>query len=288
MRVAFVRIAILVSAVVVVLPGGAAADATPSTFPAVRVLERDLSVELGALRLDAREDPSGAGGALGTASDVLLVATMLHAAAIDSLIVPLAQGEPELALRASVAHSVALGLTLGVGAIFESTGAGPYSLQSGMAFTSAGFSCAMHLSRRLYDDRGADLAACGASLALASAAGILGAIGGRQDAGDVLVGGALGLVVGYLAPLALVPERPRVPAAALSSERDDSEPLRREIGGSISVAPMVSAPKPVLEPEYEEQLRGGSAGAQIGPGTSGAGPSAGLGSAIGVSISGTF
>lgn len=278
--------------VVFALPRVASADVPPAALAApVSVLDRELKLELGPLRLgDAQPAASsGVSGAASTASDVLLVATMLQAAAVDALLVPMVQGEPELALHASLAHSLALGLTLGVGGIFESTGAGPYNLQTGVAFTSAGFSCAMHLSRRIHGEPAADFAACGASLAMATASGLLGTIGGQQDFGDVLVGGALGLLVGYLTPLAIVPERQQVDARALLDVEADEEPLPEGRGGtSWSVVPMVSTPSSRLAPEYEERLRGGQVGAQIGPGTSGAGPGAGIGSAIGVSAKITF
>ena len=166
-----------------------------------------------------------------TVSDVLLVASILSAVAIESTIAPLAQGDPNLALQAHSAHMLALGITLGLTEIVKHAvgrarpytadcGSDPsrpqcaggsdahasfYSGHTSMAFTSAGFSCAMHLSRRLYDDAGADIAACASSIALAAGTGILRVAADRHYLTDVLLGAITGFAVGYLVTLGVVP-----------------------------------------------------------------------------------
>ncbi|WP_157068721.1 phosphatase PAP2 family protein [Sandaracinus amylolyticus] len=166
-------------------------------------------------------------------SDVSLMATVFQAAAIDATLVPLVQGDPDLAWQASAAYALALGLTLSVGQVIK-LGAGRarpysrecaddpsrpgctdgqdtyqsfYSLHTGVAFTSAGFSCAMHASRGLYDDDVADGASCAVSVAMATTTGMLRVLSDRHYLSDVLVGALTGFLVGYLVPLALVPER---------------------------------------------------------------------------------
>ena len=167
-----------------------------------------------------------------TVSDVLLVATMLGAVAIESTLAPLVQGDPDLALQAHSAHMLALGITLGLVEIVKhavgrarpyTTGcendpsrpecgnggdanASFYSGHTSMAFTSAGFSCAMHLSRHLYGDVGADVAACASSVALAAGTGLLRVAADRHYLTDVLLGAVTGFAVGYLVTLGVVPE----------------------------------------------------------------------------------
>lgn len=163
-------------------------------------------------------------------SDLLMLATIVNAGLLDGLITPLVQEDPDLAWQASAAHATALGLTLTIGGLVKTTvararpyerecAAGQdgcddgdiyqsfYSLHTGIAFTEAGFSCAMHMARDLYGDPGADALACGASLAMAASTGVLRIAADRHYLTDVLVGGALGFAVGYLVPLLLVPAR---------------------------------------------------------------------------------
>jgi membrane-associated phospholipid phosphatase len=194
-----------------------------------------------AIRLSAIEDQEVAR----QISDVLLVGTMVGVFASDVLGAPLAQGDGDLAWRAGFAYVAAIGVTMAAGElikhavgrarpferdceedperhgcddgdIFSSV----YSLHSGMAFTAAGFSCSMHLSSGLYGDTAADATACGISLALAATTGLLRVVSDRHYLSDVLVGAALGFLVGYLMPLAIVPDVGAAPppAAAASSQ----------------------------------------------------------------------
>lgn len=189
-------------------------------------------------------------------SDMFLVGTMLGVAAIDTIITPLVQDDPDLVWQASFAHVLALGITMSIGDLVKHAFDRPrpftrecaadpqrpgcadpdthqsfYSLHTGMAFTSAGFSCAMHLTRTLYDDPVADGAACGGAIAMAATTGLLRILADRHYLTDVLVGGALGFLVGYLIPLAMVPER-RTPRA-----EDEPEPTIAGWGVAPLIAP---------------------------------------------------
>lgn len=166
-----------------------------------------------------------------TISDIALGATILTAG-VDGSIVPLAQGNTDLAWQAQFAHALALGITMSGGEVVKrmTSRARPYerecaarperagcrdsdtfesfySLHSGVAFTSAGFSCSMHLSRSLYGDLAADATSCAISLAMATTTGLLRVLSDRHYLSDVLIGAALGFLVGYVVPLAIVPER---------------------------------------------------------------------------------
>lgn len=216
----------------------------------------------GAARLSSVEDQEVAR----ILSDVTLFAVMMQAAVVDAALVPLVQGDTDLAWQASFAHSLALGLTLTIGTgVKEAVGrARPYerecaddpqragcedsdrfhSFYSGhtsMAFTSAGFSCAMHLSRSLYGDEVADASSCGASLALATTTGLLRVLADRHYLTDVLVGAVLGFLVGYIVPLAVVPERQAL-EAQVPLDDPDAEPIPSSPGATWSMAPMLSPP----------------------------------------------
>jgi membrane-associated phospholipid phosphatase len=238
-------------------------------------------------------------------SDVMLLATMLQAAAVDAALVPLVQGDTDLAWQASFAHSLALGLTLTIGTgVKEAVGrARPYerecaddpqrpgcqdsdrfhSFYSGhtsMAFTSAGFSCAMHLSRSLYRDEVADGASCGASLAMASATGLLRILADRHYLTDVLVGAVLGFLVGYIVPLAVVPQRQVIDASITIEDDPEAEPIPDSPQGTWSVAPMLSPPG--LAGAADDTTPGPQATPSTGSAT------AMGGGTVGLSVFGTF
>lgn len=207
--------------------------------PSSRPADPSVGVWRGGLLLDegfrdALRAPSPGGETTARlTSDVLLVATMANAALIDGVLIPLVHDDPQLVWQASFAYSLAVGLMLTVGGVAKRVAvrARPYerscatdptapecqitdtyqsffSLHTGLAFTSAGFSCAMHLERSLYGDQGADIAACSSSLAAATLVGLLRVVADVHYLSDVLVGAALGFLIGYLVPLAVVPARP--------------------------------------------------------------------------------
>jgi membrane-associated phospholipid phosphatase len=165
-------------------------------------------------------------------SDVLLATTVLDVAGIDALVVPLVQRDQVFAWRASAAHLLGIGLTVLLGEIVKGASgrARPferecrddphaarcrgsdtfeafYSLHSGVAFASAGTSCALHASRTLDGDVASDAVSCAISLALATTTGLLRVASDRHYLSDVIVGGLVGFLVGYVIPLWIVPER---------------------------------------------------------------------------------
>lgn len=217
-----------------------------------------------------------------TASDYILAGTMANAVLVDAIGLPLLRGDPDLAWQATLAYGLAVGLELSIGGIVKDVTmrARPYeaqcatnpslplcqsavtyesffSLHTGVAFTSAGFSCAMHLEQSLYGDQGADIVACGSSLAAAATVGLLRIVADAHYLSDVLVGAATGFLLGYLIPLAVLPHR-HAPLPPIDPDELDEVPAASPPAFSWSAAPMV------------------------GPGTSGSGIT------IGASIAGTF
>ena len=185
----------------------------------------------------------------GRISDVMLVTTIAYTTLADALLIPLLQDDPDLAWQASLAHSLAFGITLTAGGIVKrATGrarpyerncqADPsapgcsshdifesfYSLHTGLAATSAGVSCALHLERNLFGDMPADIMSCGGSIAAATMTGLLRVVADRHYLSDVLIGGLLGFAVGYIVPLLVVPSRPSRTARQLERERERDEP----------------------------------------------------------------
>jgi membrane-associated phospholipid phosphatase len=170
----------------------------------------------GALRA---RDP-GVRDAIRLASDLTLVATVLHTALFDGLLVPLGDHSAGVAEQVSSINAQAFALTTLVSTVLFKTVArarpviadcqrddhfdplctvGAYasfpSSHTSTAFTAAGLSCAHHAALPLYGGPW-DLTACISSLALATATGLFRIIGDRHYATDVL----LGLSMGYLYP----------------------------------------------------------------------------------------
>lgn len=69
-----------------------------------------------------------------------------------------------------------------------------------LAFTAASLSCTYHLRVGLYGSRAADIAACGTSIAFALTTAILRMVARKHYLSDVLVGGALGVLAGWVLP----------------------------------------------------------------------------------------
>ncbi|MBN8614209.1 MAG: phosphatase PAP2 family protein [Deltaproteobacteria bacterium] len=180
-----------------------------------------------------------------TVSDALLFATVANAFLIDAIAAPIAQGDARRALDAGAAYSLAMGMTLVLGQIvkegvararpferycLEDPGgfgcenadrfASFYSLHSAVAFTSAGFSCAMSLERQLYGDPMADALNCGASIVAATTVALLRIAADRHYFSDVVIGSLMGLAIGYVVPLFVVASRP--PAGAAESPAPDA------------------------------------------------------------------
>lgn len=246
--------AVLVTAGVLALGAGTALYLAPAGAPDVNaphwrggILFDDAARS--ALRFNSPHDQAMAR----TVSDITMASTMLLATA-DAVAIPLLQGDVDLSWQAGAAYSLALGLSLSLGEVIKRTadrtrpyvadcGANPtlpgcgsadsfgsfYSLHTAVAFTSAGFSCAMHLSRGLYGNQAADGTSCAVSLALATMTGLMRISGDQHYLTDVIAGGVAGFLLGYVIPLLLLPARVAVP-----SHRADF---------AASVVPMV-APAP--------------------------------------------
>lgn len=184
-------------------------------------------------------------------SDVLLAGMALHAGVFDAVVTPLVRDEGERAWEAQYAFDLALGITLTAGEVIKMIAgrARPFerdcvanpdrrgcddddrfssflSLHSGMAFTSAGYSCAMHLERRLFQDLGADVASCVTSLGVATLVGMLRIVADRHYFSDVLSGATLGFLVGFL-----------IPALLVSAPPDTAEDARGPLSSSTPPAP---------------------------------------------------
>lgn len=210
------------------------------------LLDEDARGALLAPSLDGRELAA-------TVSDALIVALLAQAALVDALWAPLTRGPAERVWQGELALGFALGVTMILGeAVKSAVGrarpferrcvegsqlpecqdpdrfASFYSLHSAVAFTSAGFSCAMHLEHGLHGDGGADLAACSASLVGASVVGLLRVVADRHYLSDVLVGAAIGFLVGYA-----------VPALLVGSRSAQAEPDPRA-GPQVAVLPLAS------------------------------------------------
>lgn len=69
-----------------------------------------------------------------------------------------------------------------------------------LAFTAASLSCTYHLRVGIYGSRAADIAACGTSLAFALTTAVLRMVARKHYLSDVLVGGALGVLAGWVLP----------------------------------------------------------------------------------------
>lgn len=211
-------------------------------------------------------------------SDIILTATILDAAAIRAVAIPLARGDREYARRATIAYAVAIGVTLALGRVIKDSarrarpferdcsrsptlaGCGSpdslasfYSLHAATAFTSVGFSWALAKMRPPHDarERSGDVVARGrapsapllASLASAALTGLLRIASDRHYLSDVLIGAAMGLAVGVLVPLALLPDRRACEGGA---QKPRSVPSTRRTDVMLVPASNVSVPRPAV------------------------------------------
>jgi membrane-associated phospholipid phosphatase len=168
----------------------------------------------------ARVDLWTAAGAVGVSEVVLTVG-------IDSILVPLVRGSPDVMWQLAWIdlESYALGSVVTftlydtVGRARPSYGdcqrdpslpdcvTSPYaSFPSGHvaeSFLSAGLSCVNHAYVPIYGSKLFDTLACARDLTLASADGVLRIMGDRHWASDVLAGAGIGFVAGYALPVAL-------------------------------------------------------------------------------------
>ena len=163
-----------------------------------------------------------------TAADVVGVSVVVLAVGVDSLLVPLFRGSPDVALQLTLMslESYALSSIVSI-TLYDTVGrARPSygdcqknpsanadcnisptdSFPSGHtneAFTAAGLSCAHHANVPIYGSRLADALACTRDLTLASADGVLRIMGDRHYTTDVMTGAALGFGFGFGLPMLL-------------------------------------------------------------------------------------
>ncbi|AKF07576.1 hypothetical protein DB32_004725 [Sandaracinus amylolyticus] len=197
--------------------------------------------------LDELDDIDRDEATLRTISDGTLVGTMLYTQLIDIVLVPLIQGDVHLVWQATSAHFLALGTSLSIDAIAKhaTSRERPYgqrlcpdhpdlpqcnnddlyasffSGHTALSFTSAGTSCALHLSRGLYGNLAADIIGCAIPVAGAATTGALRVASDSHYVTDVLVGMTVGFVSGYLITLGVVPSRVRVPVGEVAQASSD-------------------------------------------------------------------
>ncbi len=168
---------------------------------------------------------------LGTArftSDVAALATATWVVGLDSLVVPVVRGKPDIGAQLTLMDSEAFALaTLFSNSMFKLIArarpsyvdceSDPYfdslchkndtsSFPSGHAtfvFTAAGLSCAHHLHLALYGNRTADVLACGGTIGFATLTASLRVFGDRHYVTDILAGALIGFGVGFGVPTLL-------------------------------------------------------------------------------------
>jgi len=159
------------------------------------------------------------------ASDVTLLTSIFQVALLDSLIVPLAAGSPEVASQLTLMNLQAFSLnTLFATLLFKaaarerplvqdcrnSPGSDPLcdsgeyasfpSSHTSTAFTAAGLACVHHQFLPIYGGGTWDNVACATALSLAFATGIFRILGDRHYASDVIFGAVAGFSLGYIYP----------------------------------------------------------------------------------------
>jgi membrane-associated phospholipid phosphatase len=187
-----------------------------------------------------------------SAADIVGVSVTVLAVGVDSFLVPMFRGSPDVAVQLTLMslESYALSSILSI-TLYDTVGrARPSysdcqknpsanadcsisptaSFPSGHtneAFTAAGLSCAHHANVPIYGSRLADTLACVRDLTLATSDGVLRIMGDRHYTTDVLTGAAIGFGFGFGLPTLL---HYRTGAGA-----------DRSALGRLSVSPMLGA-----------------------------------------------
>ena len=178
----------------------------------------------GAIRDGLRARDPGVRDAIRLASDITLAVGVINTVVLESLIVPLAAGSPEVAFQLQLMDAQAFSLNILIATLLFKAVArarppqadcaldpefdplcrtGSYasfpSSHTSTAFTAAGLSCVHHAYMPLYGGPW-DASACAGALALATATGLFRIAGDRHYMTDVLMGAAIGLSLGYVYP----------------------------------------------------------------------------------------
>jgi membrane-associated phospholipid phosphatase len=163
-----------------------------------------------------------------TLSDVTGIASIAVATGIDSLLVPLVRGSPDVAVQLLLLDAEAFAISsLVTTSTFDLSGrarpsyaecqrdpsfdplcgsgstASFWSGHTAQAFTAAGLSCAHHTYVDLYGGGLPDALSCAGSITLGAATGYLRLAGDRHYASDVIVGAAVGFAFGFGVPTLL-------------------------------------------------------------------------------------
>jgi membrane-associated phospholipid phosphatase len=162
---------------------------------------------------------------LRSVGDVLTITPVVYVVAVDSLLVPAIDGNADVAWQMTLMNAEAFSLSgLFAWSMFATVGrarpshrecvagtvddplckTGTFAdFPSGhttTAFTAAGLTCVHHAHLPLYGGGAADVAACVASLAVGTGAGVFRLLGDRHYASDVIVGAGVGFAIGYGLP----------------------------------------------------------------------------------------
>ena len=172
-----------------------------------------------------RARQGGLRDAIRYASDLTLVASLLHTGLIDGIVIPGAEGSWNVAWQLTLMNAQALSLNILVATLLFKAAArarptyagceadrtsdplcdtGEFasfpSSHTSTAFTAAGLTCIHHANLPLYGGPPLDAAACAGSIVLATATGLFRVMGDRHHLSDVFLGAAFGFSLGYLYP----------------------------------------------------------------------------------------
>jgi membrane-associated phospholipid phosphatase len=178
-----------------------------------------------AVRDSLRARDPGARDAVRAASNITLGVTLAQTALLDSLILPLADGSPDIAAQLTLMNAQAFSLNILITTLLSkavararptaadckrdptfdplcksSTYASFPSFHTSTAFTAAGLTCVHHAYLPIYGSKPWDTAACAESIVVAAATGVFRIVGDRHYATDVLLGAAIGFSLGYVYP----------------------------------------------------------------------------------------
>ena len=205
----------------------------------------------GGLRVDPPQQSSTA-----IASDVLLGALMAYPY-VDAGVAWLGHGSADVAWQMAMINteSLAVSMAITTGIKFAAgrmrpnarecleTGRGDdpectgddyassfFSGHSAMAFTGAGLTCAHHTNLPLYGGGAPDYLACATALGAATATGLLRVNADRHYVSDVIVGGLVGSISGYVLPN-LLHYRFGAEPAERASKPSDTRVMVTPLGG---------------------------------------------------------
>jgi membrane-associated phospholipid phosphatase len=178
-----------------------------------------------AIRDAVRARDPGVRDGIRVASDITLITSIVQVALVDSIIIPLAEHNSDVAWQLSLMNAQAFALDTLLSTLLYKVAArarpsyaqcnanpnfdplcktGEYasfpSSHASVAFTAAGLSCVHHAHLPIYGGGAWDTAACVESLVLASATAAFRVVGDRHYTTDVLFGSMIGFALGFVYP----------------------------------------------------------------------------------------